>query len=77
MVERWRLETNTFHLYHGEATITLEDMHFITGLTVDGLAVTSATLIPTEAEKLFDYIQNLLGKKPAMSDLSSGRIKMT
>ncbi|CAN1788522.1 Serine/threonine-protein phosphatase 7 long form homolog [Linum perenne] len=39
LVERWRLETNTFHLYHGEATITLEDMHFITGLAVDGLGI--------------------------------------
>ncbi|CAN1295054.1 hypothetical protein LINPERPRIM_LOCUS22697 [Linum perenne] len=28
----------------------MEDVHFITGLTVDGLAVTSATLIPTDAE---------------------------
>ncbi|CAN1139309.1 Serine/threonine-protein phosphatase 7 long form homolog [Linum perenne] len=36
LVERWRPETNTFHLYHGEATITMEDVHFITGLTVDG-----------------------------------------
>ncbi|CAN1127540.1 Serine/threonine-protein phosphatase 7 long form homolog, partial [Linum perenne] len=77
LVERWRPETNTFHLYHGEATITLEDMHFITGLTVDGLAVTLASLIPTEAEKLQDYVQNLLGKRPNTSDLSSGRIKMT
>ncbi|CAN1781992.1 Serine/threonine-protein phosphatase 7 long form homolog [Linum perenne] len=77
LVERWRPETNTFHLYHGEATITLEDMHFITGLTVDGLAVTLASLIPTEAEKLQDYVQNLLGKRTNTSDLSSGRIKMT
>ncbi|CAN1295055.1 Serine/threonine-protein phosphatase 7 long form homolog, partial [Linum perenne] len=50
LVERWRPKTNTFHLYHGEATIIMEDVHFITGLTVDGLAVTSATLIPTDAE---------------------------
>ncbi|CAN1744124.1 Protein MAIN-LIKE 2 [Linum perenne] len=56
LVERWRPETNTFHLYGGEATITLEDVHFITGLSVDGLP---------------------LGKKPAPSDVLSGRIKMT
>ncbi|CAN1126248.1 Serine/threonine-protein phosphatase 7 long form homolog [Linum perenne] len=77
LVERWRLETNTFHLYHGEATITLEDMHFITGLAVDGLGVTSTTLILTEAKNLCDYVQNLLGKRLATSDLSLGRIKMT
>ncbi|CAN1309826.1 Protein MAIN-LIKE 2 [Linum perenne] len=39
LVERWRPKTNTFHLYLGETTITMEDMHFITGLTVDGLAI--------------------------------------
>ncbi|CAN1141262.1 hypothetical protein LINPERPRIM_LOCUS25380 [Linum perenne] len=55
----------------------MEDMHFITSLTVDGLAFTSATLIPTEAENVCDYVQNLLGKRPETSDLSSGRIKMT
>ncbi|CAN1177639.1 Protein MAIN-LIKE 2 [Linum perenne] len=50
----------------------MEDVHFITGLTVDGLPVTSATLIPTDAEN-----KNLLGKRPDTSDLSSRRIKMT
>ncbi|CAN0912800.1 Serine/threonine-protein phosphatase 7 long form homolog [Linum grandiflorum] len=39
LIEWWRPETNTFHMYHGEMTITLEDVSFITGLPVDGGAV--------------------------------------
>ncbi|CAN0919904.1 Serine/threonine-protein phosphatase 7 long form homolog [Linum grandiflorum] len=39
LMERWRPETNTFHMYHGEMTITLEDGLFIAGLPVDGAAV--------------------------------------
>ncbi|CAN1157840.1 Protein MAIN-LIKE 2 [Linum perenne] len=77
LVERWRPETNTFHLYGGEATITLEDVHFITGLSVDGLPVTSPKLIPTDLDELRDYVESQLGKKPATSDVLSGRIKMT
>ncbi|CAN0847841.1 hypothetical protein LINGRAHAP2_LOCUS5204 [Linum grandiflorum] len=29
-MERWRPETNTFHMYHGEMTLTLVDVSFIT-----------------------------------------------
>ncbi|CAN1182879.1 Protein MAIN-LIKE 2, partial [Linum perenne] len=77
LVERWRPETNTFHLYGGEATITLEDVHFITGLSVDGLPVTSPRLIPSDVDELCAYVESQLGKKPAPSDVLSGRIKMT
>ncbi|CAN1298558.1 hypothetical protein LINPERPRIM_LOCUS23873 [Linum perenne] len=42
----------------------MEDVHFITGLTVDGPAVTSATPIPTDAAPLCEYVETLLGKKP-------------
>ncbi|CAN1849643.1 Protein MAIN-LIKE 2 [Linum perenne] len=33
LVDRWRPETNTFHFYHGEPTITLEDI--LMGLSTD------------------------------------------
>ncbi|KAG9442209.1 hypothetical protein H6P81_018063 [Aristolochia fimbriata] len=36
LVERWRSETNTFHLANGEMTITLEDVAVLLGLRVDG-----------------------------------------
>ncbi|RYR21418.1 hypothetical protein Ahy_B03g066702 [Arachis hypogaea] len=36
LVERWRLETHTFHLPWGECTITLEDVAMQVGLPIDG-----------------------------------------
>jgi len=41
LVERWRLETHTFHF--GETTVTLEDVEVILGLSVDGEAVIGIT----------------------------------
>ncbi|XXG48082.1 hypothetical protein AAC387_Pa02g2618 [Persea americana] len=41
LVERWRPETNTFHFPSGEATITLEDVAYIYGLSIDGPPITS------------------------------------
>ena len=35
LVERWRLETHSFHLPHGEMIITLQDMKVIMGVPVD------------------------------------------
>ncbi|KAL8530157.1 hypothetical protein ACS0TY_007286 [Phlomoides rotata] len=35
-VERWQPETNTFHMYFREMTITLDDVAYLTGLRVEG-----------------------------------------
>ncbi|XP_021603842.1 protein MAIN-LIKE 2-like [Manihot esculenta] len=40
LVERWRPETRTFVFPEGEMTITLQDVGLITGLSVNGAAVT-------------------------------------
>ena len=43
LVERWQLETYTFHMPYGEVNITLQDVEVILGLPVDGDAITGST----------------------------------
>ncbi|KAE8777462.1 hypothetical protein D1007_49772 [Hordeum vulgare] len=40
LTDRWRLETHSFHLPLGEMGITLEDIAMITGLPIEGRALT-------------------------------------
>lgn len=70
LVERWRRETNTFHLAVGEMTITLEDVGLILGLAIDGKPVKGASSVtPSSA------CETLLGKVP--EDLTGGMLKLT
>ena len=45
LVERWRPETHTFHLPHGEMTITLQDVEVILGLPIDGDVLVGPTAV--------------------------------
>ncbi|CAN1289924.1 Protein MAIN-LIKE 2, partial [Linum perenne] len=61
LIERWRPETNTFHLVPGEATITLEDVEVLTRLPTMG----SPLIVPPDERPT---TRNHL--------LNSGRIKV-
>ncbi|CAN0906910.1 Serine/threonine-protein phosphatase 7 long form homolog [Linum grandiflorum] len=72
-MEHWRSETNTFHMYHGECTITLQDVVHLTGLPVtdDALYV--------EYEKDTNWaaiVEEVLGKSPGGHLKGDRRVKM-
>ncbi|KAK9989199.1 hypothetical protein SO802_029438 [Lithocarpus litseifolius] len=43
LVERWRSKTHTFHLPHGEMSITLQDVEVILGLPIDSEVLVGPT----------------------------------
>jgi len=56
LVERWRIETHTFHFCLGETTVTLEDVELVLGLPIDGEVVTRIT-----SGDLISLCEQLLG----------------
>ena len=41
--EQWQPETHTFHLPHGETTITLQDVEVLLGIPLDGETIVGTT----------------------------------
>ncbi|XP_073303662.1 serine/threonine-protein phosphatase 7 long form homolog [Primulina huaijiensis] len=75
IVERWRRETQTFHLTVGEATITLQDVALIWGLNIDGMPITG---VDTAYNKhtLQQRCATWLGFMPTSSQIKGAAVKL-
>ncbi|CAN0881687.1 Protein MAIN-LIKE 2 [Linum grandiflorum] len=72
-MERWRPETNTFHIHHREVSITLHDVAHLTRLSVSGDA------LYVEYEKETNWaaiVEEVLGKSPGRHMKDGGRVQM-
>ncbi|CAN0876289.1 Serine/threonine-protein phosphatase 7 long form homolog, partial [Linum grandiflorum] len=70
LVGRWRSETNTLYMFHGECTITLEDVVILTSLLVTGEAAY------VEYEKEMDWavlVGEVLGETPVAGLVKADR----
>ncbi|CAN0843499.1 Serine/threonine-protein phosphatase 7 long form homolog [Linum grandiflorum] len=73
LMERWRPETNTFHMYHGEVSITLQDVAHLTGLSVSGDA------LYVEYENSMNWaalVEEVLGRSPVGHMKDGGKVMM-
>ncbi|MQL84763.1 hypothetical protein Taro_017271, partial [Colocasia esculenta] len=70
LVERWRSETHTFHLRHGEMSITLQDVAILMGLPIDGDVVVGNTTLDWT-----DVCMTLLSDVPDM--MKRGSVKLS
>ncbi|XP_076904351.1 serine/threonine-protein phosphatase 7 long form homolog [Bidens hawaiensis] len=60
LVERWRPETNTFHMPFGEVTVTLQNVQVLWGLQVDGQVICGNDRAFTE-NKIKEMFNSLTG----------------
>ena len=68
LVDRWHPETNTFHFYCGEMTVTLQDVSMILGLPIRGQPI----CMSTKTDGWRDNMTSLIGKQPGVPGQSAG-----
>nr|POF04354.1 serine/threonine-protein phosphatase 7 long form like [Quercus suber] len=71
LVKRWQPETHTFHLPHGEMSITLQDVEVILGLPIDGEVLVG----PTDGGDWSTLCKELLGFAVPSNDKNFGGAK--
>ena len=69
-VERWRPETDSFHLSIGEFTVTLQDVSCLWGLPITGRPVVG----PSD-EGLMQLVDNCLGPDMTSAILSHRKLE--
>ncbi|CAN1126586.1 Protein MAIN-LIKE 2 [Linum perenne] len=72
LIERWRPETNTFHILQGEATITLEDVEVLTGLPTRGHPVS----VGYDGRDANVICEELLGARPSSRSFHGHQVKI-
>ncbi|KAL0286581.1 UNVERIFIED_CONTAM: Serine/threonine-protein phosphatase 7 long form [Sesamum angustifolium] len=75
LVERWRSETHSFHFRVGEATITLQDVQVIWGLTIEGEPVSGTDLERTSVQWQ-EYCMQYIGFAPEEGALKGLRLQV-
>ncbi|XP_072064274.1 protein MAIN-LIKE 2-like [Arachis hypogaea] len=75
LVERWHLDTHTFHFPVGKCAVTLEDVAVILGLPTKGLPVTGITL--SRFKVLEGEYFHQFGVAPRKSEYRGSGIKLT
>ncbi|CAN1145423.1 Protein MAIN-LIKE 2 [Linum perenne] len=73
LIERWRPETNTFHLVPGEATITLEDVEVLTGLPTTGRPLT----VSSDERLVTDICEQWLGVQPPPNAIQGRTVRVS
>ncbi|CAN1121343.1 Protein MAIN-LIKE 2, partial [Linum perenne] len=72
LIERWRPETNTFHLVPSEATITLEDVEVLTGLPTTGRPL----IVSLDERPVSEICEQWLGVQPPANAIQGRTVRV-